>query len=126
MGTGCIRWCLKGEGSQSLTGGVWVAGPCPPPTQPRDDLGHVPSLWAMTCSLWSPWRAPPVLDLDLRGAPRLSPRVFSHTLSRRSLHTGIIPDRPSPATTLPGAPDMSLCLPGISNSLGPKGTPDFP
>ena len=85
MGTGCIRWCLKGKGSNSLgaVGSGSLLRLCCPPL-PRRDLGHVlSSLWASTSLLQSPWLAPPVLDLYTWGALRLGPgsSLLSTTLS---------------------------------------------
>lgn len=128
MGTGCIRLCLKVEGSHSL-GRCGEGGPSPgsAAAPPLCDLGHVPSsLWASTSSLQFLWLAPPVLHLCMLGVLRRGPgSSIYHPFSRWPLHTWMTLDLSPAATSLRGSRLMNLSK-CISNSVGPKRNSRYP
>lgn len=106
MGTGCTRWCLKGEGSHSpRRRGAQVLTQALLP-HPLCDLGHVPSFLASTFSVQFPWLTPTVLGLYVLGlVPGLGPGLL---LSRTLFLDGLVINRKqmipgflSPVTTSP-------------------------
>lgn len=92
MGTGCIRWCLKGKGSRSLGAGgngslLRLCFPTPAMTLGMSLLLPGPQL------AQSSWLALPILDLYTLRALMLSWVFFSisHSFCRWPLHIWMIP-----------------------------------